>query len=289
MVNEGRQRAFKFFITACILSAMYYFMMETFGPVVEVDGGLREAMGTSARIIAVARNERKAKRDIQAGCDEFTRINKLLNDDINSVNQGELSHPVKVSPEFFEVLQTCIDYCKLSKGAFDITITDSNTGGYEKLILDSNNKTVRFSAAGLQLDLGGIDNSYAIDKAAQIMKRKGASGGLVDAGGIIRCFGGPASKGNWFIGMEEIKSDDANDINERGMVLKLRDCAAARLGAVTIIAPKAIDAELIALAVNAMGTQKGLDLVDSLLGVEAIIVTEEGVVKSRGADSYINR
>jgi thiamine biosynthesis lipoprotein len=73
------------------------------------------------------------------------------------------------------------------------------------------------------------------------------------------------------------------------MVLKLRDMAVAtNMGGVTIIAPSAAVAEVIASAVNVLGAQKGLDLVDSLLGVEAIIVTQEGkVIKSSGADKYI--
>jgi FAD:protein FMN transferase len=288
MENEGRQRAFKFFITACVLSAMYYFIMEAYGPAVEIDGGLREATGTAAKIIAVARNERKAKRALEAGFNELSRINCVLSEDINRINREAFAGPVKVSPELFEVLQISIEYCKLSRGAFDITTDDSNaSGGYEKLILDSSNKTVRFAAADMRLDLGGISKGCAVDRAVEIMKRKGAIGGLVDAGGNIGCFGKPASKGNWLIGLNEPNAADSNSM----MVLKLRDMAAAtKLSGVTIIAPKAETAEIVALAVSAMGTQKGLDLVDSLLGVEAIIITQEGkVTKSPGADAYLSR
>ncbi|MGA2677919.1 MAG: FAD:protein FMN transferase [Sedimentisphaerales bacterium] len=295
MENESRRRALKFFVTACVISAMYYFIMETFGPVVEVDGGSREIIGAPARIVAVAKNDRKAKLAIKAGFDELTRIAKLMSEEPNKVNHEAFVGPVKVSPELFEVLQIGIDYSKLTKGAFDITVADANGhGGYEKLILDINNKTVRFAAQELQLDLSGIAKGYAIDKAVEIMKRKGAIGGLVDAGGIIRCFGRPAHGGNWLIGnaadsVERIA--DSVDSNKPGMVLKLRDMAVvAKPGGVTIIAPKAVVAEVIASAVGILGAQKGLDLVDSLLGVEAIIVTPGPgyrVIKSRGADAYL--
>jgi FAD:protein FMN transferase len=294
MENEGRRRAFKFFITACVLSAMYHFVMQTFGPVVEVDGGSRDITGTAARIVAVARNDKKAQIAIKAGFDELTRINGILSEDSNKVNREAVAGPVKVSPELFEVLQTGIDYSKLTKGAFDITVCDSNDNGcYEKLILDAKNQTVRFAAEGMQLDLGGIAKGYAIDKAVEIMKRKGAIGGLVDAGGIIRCLGKSAHKSNWLVALQDSNSalrlgSGQADSNEPGMVLKLRDMAVAtNLGGVTIIAPKAVVAEVVASAVNVLGTQKGLDLVDSLLGVEAIIVTEGRVIKSRGADKYI--
>ena len=215
------------------------------------------------------------------------RINKLLGDDINKVNREATAKPVKISIELFEVLQTGIDYCKLSKGTFDITIDDSNApSGYEKLVLNEKAQTVRFAAASMQLNLGGIAKGYAIDKAVEIMKRKGARGGLVDAGGVIRCFGRTARGSSWFVSLGKIKSYD--DANENGMVLKLKDCAAAaRPDGVTIIAQRAVDAEVIATAVSAMGPEKGLELVDSLLGVEAIIATEGNVIKTDGAESYI--
>jgi len=302
MENDSRRRAFKFFITACVLSAMYYFMMETFGPVIEVDGGSREITGTAARIIAVARNDKKAQIAIKAGFDELTRISAIIDSDINKVNREAFAGPVKVSPELFEILQISIDYCRLSRGALDITIADSNShGGYEKLILDINNKTVRFAFEGLRLDLGDITKGYAVDKAVEIMKRKGAIGGLVDAGGIIRCFGKPARGGSWFVGLqgtEEIKNQKVKsknteeDVNSQpAMVLKLRDCAAAmKPGGVTIIAPKAVVADILSSAVSALGAEKGLDLVDSLLGVEAIIVTREGkIIKSNGVDAYLSQ
>ena len=130
----------------------------------------------------------------------MTRIDELLSEDINRVNRDASAGPVKVSAELFEFLQISIDYCKLTKGEFDITVCDSNGNGcYEKLVLDAENQTVRFAAEGMQLDLGGIGKGYAIDKAVEIMKRKGAIGGLVDAGGIIRCFGKPAREDNWLI------------------------------------------------------------------------------------------
>jgi thiamine biosynthesis lipoprotein len=277
---------------------MYYFVMENLRPSIEVDGGSQKIIGAPARIVAVAKNEKKAKFAIKVGFDELTRINMILSEDSNKVNQEAFAGPVKVSPELFEVLQTGIDYSKLTKGAFDITVCDSNTtGGYEKLILDSGNQTVRFAAAGMQLDLGGIAKGYAIDKAVEIMKRKGAIGGLVDSGGNIRCFGKSAHKGNWLIEispqrpLRTQRDNEVNTADEPGMVIKLRDMAVAtKLSGVTIIAPKAAEAETIASAVSAMGAQKGLDLVDSLLGVEAIIVTagpEGRVIKSNGADAYI--
>ena len=356
MENDSRRRAFKFFVTACVLSAMYYFVMETFGPVVEVDGGSREIMGTFNRVVAVAKNEGKANRAIKAGFDELVRIDKMMSDyktdsELSKVNREAFAKAVKVSPELFEILQISADYSRLSQGAFDITVgplvdlwhragetnsmPDANMiaaakakVGYEKLILDTKAQTVRFAVEGMRLDLGGIAKGYAVDKAVEAMKRKGAIGGMADSGGNIRCFGRPAHKGNWLVGIQDpeeiknqkVKSKNAEeDIDSQPMmVLKLVDCAvatsgdyrrfvmvggkkvshiidtntatgASKMAGDTIIAPKAVDADALSTAVNVLGAEKGLDLVDSLLGVEAIIVTREGkVIKSNGAEAYLN-
>jgi thiamine biosynthesis lipoprotein len=350
MENDNRQRAFKFFVTACVISAMYYFVMETFGPVIEVDGGSRKIMGTFNRIVAVAKTERKANRAIKAGFDELVRIDAMMSDykadsELSKVNRGAFAKAVKVSPELFEILQISESYSRVSSGAFDITvgplvdlwkragIPDANTiaaakakVGYEKLVLDAKNQTVRFAVDGMRLDLGGIGKGYAVDKAVEAMKRKGAKGGLVDSGGNIRCFGRPAHKGNWLIGIQDPNSaysgqrtaDSVEEAEEPMMVLKLVDCAvatsgdyqrfvmvggkkvshiidtntatgASKMASDTIIAQKAVDADAISTAVNVLGAEKGLDLVDSLLGVEAIIVTAEGkVVKSSGAEDYLS-
>jgi FAD:protein FMN transferase len=357
MENDSRRRALKFFITACVISAMYYFVAENIMPAVEVDGGSRVVMGTFARIVAVANSDRKANRAIKAGFNELTRIDAMMSDykaesELSKVNREAFAKAVKVSPELFEILQISVNYSKLTNGAFDITVgplvglwkragetnsmPDADTiaaakarVGYEKLILDAKAQTVRFAVEGMRLDLGGIGKGYAVDKTVEAMKRKGAIGGLVDSGGNILCFGRPAHGGNWLIGIQdprEIKNQNAKsknaeeDIdNQPLMVLKLRDCAvatsgdyqrfvvvegkkvshiidtntaagASKMAGDTIIAPKAVDADALSTAVNVMGAEKGLELVDSLLGVEAIIVTREGkVIKSSGVDVYISR
>jgi thiamine biosynthesis lipoprotein len=350
MVNDSRQKAFKFFVTACVISAMYYFVMETFGPVVEVDGGSREIMGTFNRIVAVAKTEGKANRAIKAGFDELVRIDKMMSDykadsELSKVNREAFAKAVKVSPELFEILQISEGYSRVSDGAFDITVgplvdlwhkagetnsmPDANTiaatkvkVGYEKLVLDAKNQTVRFAVEGMRLDLGGIGKGYAVDKAVEAMKRKGAIGGMADSGGNIRCFGRPAHGGSWLIGIQDPNLADSveriADSSSPMMVLKLNNMAvatsgdyrrfvmvggkkvshiidtntatgASKMASDTIIAPKAVDADALSTAVNVLGAEKGLDLIDSLLGVEAIIVTREGkIIKSSGVDAYIS-
>jgi thiamine biosynthesis lipoprotein len=64
---------------------------------------------------------------------------------------------------------------------------------------------------------------------------------------------------------------------------------ANKLSSDTIIAATAVDADALSTAVNIMGAEKGLALVESLPGVECILITtgpEYRVVKSKGAESF---
>jgi len=350
MENRNRQIALKFFFTACLLSAIYFFVAESVMPTVEVDGGYRQSMGTFARIVAVTRNPKRAKRCIEAGFDEMKRIEDMMSyfkpgSELSKVNREAFAKPVKVSRELFEILQTSVDYSRLSKGAFDITVgplvdlwhkageanampdenaiaTAKSRVGFEKLILDANTMTVRFAVEGMRIDLGGIAKGYSVDKVVEIMKRKGAIGGMVDSGGNIRCFGKPAHKDAWLVGVQDPNIADSvqrtEDI-EPLMILKLDGMAVAtsgdyrrfvkaggkkvshiidtntatganKLAGDTIIAPTAIEADALSTAVNVLGPEKGLELVEHVLDVEAILITpapEYRVIKSKGADAYI--
>ncbi len=236
------------------------------------------------------------------------------------------------------VLSIAVEYSKKSGGAFDVTIgpvvdlwrrAEENKQkpteealaqakskvGYEKLVLDSENKTVKFAVEGMRLDLGAIAKGYAIDMAVEAMKKSGAIGGMVDVGGDIRCFGKPkAGRKCWLIGLEDpvvegnlllkLKMPDmavATSGDYRRFVLiegekfshimnPQKGVSAGQFASVTIIAPTAVDADAMATAVSVMGPQKGLELVERLAGIEAILISSETGGKRRqssGAALYI--
>ena len=58
----------------------------------------------------------------------------------------------------------------------------------------------------MRLDLGGIAKGYSVDKAVEVMKRKGAIAGMVDSGGNIRCFGKPIDRDFWLVGIQDPNS-----------------------------------------------------------------------------------
>jgi thiamine biosynthesis lipoprotein len=341
MSKENRRILFGIFFGVTLIVAVCFLIMrrKPAAPV-EVNSGFKLVMGTFARMLVVAPDKRTAQRCIDAAFEQFRQIEALMSwrkedSEIAHINRDAYANPVRVSEPTFEVLQKSVEFSRLSGGAFDITVgplmelwrraedanhlpTDAELKqtlsrvGFEKLILDANNMTVRFAVDGMKLDLGGIAKGYAVDKAVEAMQKAGAVGAMVDAGGDIRCFGTP-SKGKtyWLIGLQdpdvEIEKGESKIENLIGggkplLILKFTDAAVATSGnyrrfvtvgrkkyshivdpksgysseslaSVTIICPAAIDADALGTAVTVMGEEKGLALIEQMPGTEAILIT----------------
>jgi thiamine biosynthesis lipoprotein len=318
---------------------------------VDVDSGYQIVMGTFAHIVAVAQNAGTAKNCIRAALDEIHKVDNLMSDyksdsDISRANREAYEKPVQVSEQTFEVLQRSIEFSKMTDGAFDVTVGPlvalfrkaketkvapseeqiaqaKSTVGFEKLKLDSENRTVQFSEKGMLLDLGGIAKGYAIDKAIEAAQRCGAVGAMVDIGGDVRCFGlPPIGRDHWLIGLQDPNS--AIEGMEGGglrLVLKVTNEAVATSGdyqqfviiegkryshimnrktgksaeslsSVTIIADNATDADALATAVSVMGNEKGLALIEKLPNTEAILIgpgPKYEITKTPGAEQYIKK
>jgi thiamine biosynthesis lipoprotein len=338
---------------SALLVVVLYFLIPK-GPA-EVDSNYRLVMGTFARVVVIAENHKTANHCIEAAVAEIYKVNELMSrfksdSEISIVNREGFGQAVKVSDSTYEVLQKSVYFSKLTDGAFDITvgplmdlfrpsekteiapseeeITQAKTKvGYEKLILDDSNKTVRFAVEGMQLDLGGIAKGYAVDKAIETAQKAGAIGAMVDIGGNIRCFGtAPHGKDNWLIAVQDPKAvknlnlkEQSTDGNDYLLTLKLKDKAVATSGdyqqfviingkrfshilnphtgtsaeglsSVTVITDNATDADALSTAVSVMGIEKGLALIEKLPNTEAILITSppnSELIKTNGVEKYI--
>ena len=315
----------------------------------DADSGYQMIMGTFAHVVAVAEDSGTAKKCVQAALEEIRKIDDLMSDyksdsEISRVNREAGEKAVKVSESTYEVLQRSVEFSKMTDGAFDVTVGPlvalfrnakenkvapseqqiaqaRSKVGFEKLKLDSENKTVQFSDNGMLLDLGGIAKGYAIDKAIETAQRCGAIGAMVDIGGDVRCFGlPPEGKDHWLIGLQDPNS--AIEGIEGGgllLVLKITNAAVATSGdyqqfvliegkryshimdrktgtsaeglsSVTIITDNATDADALATSVSVMGAEKGLALIEKLPGTEVILITpgpKYEIIKTAGAEKYV--
>jgi thiamine biosynthesis lipoprotein len=193
--------------------------------------------------------------------------------------------------------------------------------GVDKLILEEKNRTVRFAVEGMRIDLGGIGKGYAVDKAVEAMQKQGAVGGMVDLGGNIRCFGRPPhGQDCWRIGLQDPNvAPEALGPSKPLLVLALTNESIATSGdyrrfvevqgtrqshiidtatgkgadklvSDTIIATDATTADALSTAVNVLGSEKGLALIERLPATAAILIPSAqgaSLVYSRGANAYI--
>ncbi len=88
-----------------------------------------EAMGSAYSIVAYDADRYALQAAVDAAFDEVRRLDALLSNykpasELSKINQLAADHPVVVSQETFDQLSACLEYSRLSEGAFDITVGD---------------------------------------------------------------------------------------------------------------------------------------------------------------------
>jgi thiamine biosynthesis lipoprotein len=173
---------------------------------------------------------------------------------------------------------------------------------YRQIKIDHVKKTVFLAKKGMGIGLGGIAKGYAVDRATAVLRRAGLPNAIVQAGGDLMCAGSKDGK-PWSAGIR----DPRGGRNDVFAVLQLVDHAfstagdyerffilngkryhhiidtktgypATRSRSVTIYAPTALLADALDDAVFIMGWQKGLELIESIDGVGAVVVDDKGQV-----------
>ena len=168
--------------------------------------------------------------------------------------------------------------------------------------VDTQTQTIFLEKAGMRIDVGGIGKGYAADQAVAVMKKAGALAGIVALSGDIKTFGQfpggrkfpvgiqhPRNEGQVlaFIDLEDEAISTAGDYErffERGGVryhhiLNPHTLQPARgCQSVTVIAREGIWADGLDTGIFVMGAERGMQLVEILPDVEAIIVDHEGSV-----------
>lgn len=186
-----------------------------------------DIMGTRIGVEVWHEDETRARQAIADVLAEFRRLDQALSPYIESselarVNREAAGQPVAISREFFDLLDTSLDYSALTDGAFDITFAsigyqyDYREGikpseqaiadalpliDYRLITLDPETLRVRFARPGVRIDLGGIAKGYAVDRAIALLRQLGIENALVSAGGDSRLLGDHRGR-PWHIGIQ---------------------------------------------------------------------------------------
>lgn len=174
-----------------------------------------------------------------------------------------------------------------------------NISGTQNLKIDRSQGTIS-SLADVHLDLGGIAKGYIIDSAGELLVRRGIKNFIINAGGDMIIKGRKGDK-DWRIGLQhprnpdkvlaymDIKEDFTSIVTsgdyERGFthegiryhhILNPSTGYPARgLMSVTIKAADAKSADALSTAVFVLGKNEGLRLIESMKGVEGILVDDD--------------
>jgi FAD:protein FMN transferase len=166
--------------------------------------------------------------------------------------------------------------------------------------VDAVARTIFLPREGMRIDIGGIGKGYAADRAVEEMKRAGATGGVVALSGDIKTFGvlpdrkgfpvgirHPRQEGS-FLTIVELKDEaistagDYERFFERNGVryhhiLDPQTLQPARAcQSVTIVAKEGTVADGLDTGIFVLGPERGMDLVERVPDVEAIIIDHDG-------------
>jgi len=295
----------------------------------------REKMGTFVNIIIYA-SEENYSEIIESSFNEIDRLNKIASnyDPESSVSILNRDGIIKNAPnELVELINLSKEYSKITSGAFDITVNPIlelwSEGLWEKdpeeqqqkisealsLVgsdaISVNGNNIRFNKAGMSVTLGGIAKGYIVDKVIDLIKSKGITSALVNAGGDIRILGSKPDGSPWKVSLE-----NPDNTSEQIVEFSLADVSIATSGnyyryfdpnkevhhiinprtgfsaneciSVTIIAQNATIADILATSVFVLGPEEGMKLVESMDNVEAFIIDKErNFHKSSGIEKFI--
>jgi len=282
-------------------------------------------MGNTFSFGVLSDNDQSANEYLNLGIQEVQRIENLLseynsNSETTKINSHADCYPVSVSKETFQLIKRSIAISRISDGAFDITIgalkklyrfnkrnqlfpaeeeikAALKKVGYEKIILDEENCSIRFNVKGMHLSFAAIGKGYAADSVISMWQCMGLTSGFVSASGDIRAIG-TNEKGAWNVGIA-----DPSDPKTTILRLSLQNNSIATSGnyerhfqsagikyshninpkdgmpcqfieSVTVVSPSAELSDALATALYVQGRELGFKMVDQLSDSYAILIDE---------------
>ena len=195
----------------------------------------RYLMGTSMQVQAIGGDEASRRAAIDEAFAAMAEVDRLMSNyrsdsELSRVNRDAPLGPVVVSDPLLRVIEAGQRVSAASNGAFDMTVgplvqlwgfrtktphipSSAELAavrplvGYRNVIVDAPHHTIRFARPGMEIDLGGIAKGFAVEVAANVLRRRGLTG-FIDAGGNQYMLGTPPGKSSWTVG---IKNPDAVD------------------------------------------------------------------------------
>ena len=172
---------------------------------------------------------------------------------------------------------------------------------YNDIILDAKSSTVKLRRTDQAIDLGAIAKGYTADEIKRVLVSNKISSALINLGGNVYAVGNKTDGTSWNIGLQ-------NPLDTRGQyigTISVTDKSVVTSGnyerffiqdgkryhhiydsktgypsesgliSTTIISDNSIDGDALSTSTFIMGLTKGMKLVESIKGVEAIFITAD--------------
>jgi thiamine biosynthesis lipoprotein len=282
-------------------------------------------MGTQFRIVLYAADEATAKKAADAAFARIAELDGIMSDYKQTSELMQLckkagGDPVPVSEDLFAVIARALEISRLTDGAFDITVgpvvrlwrrarrtmmmpdgdelaAARKLVGYQQVQIEAKGRTVRLTAKGVLLDLGGIAKGYAAQAALEVLRRHGIRQALVAAGGDIVVGDAPPGTKGWRIGIAPLEDPTAKPTR----YLSLSNSAVSTSGdteqyvvidgkryshivdpktglglttrmSVTVVMTNGKTSDGMTTGLCVLGPEKGLPLIESIDGAAALYV-----------------
>jgi len=194
-------------------------------------------MDTAVTLSAYGANSKEAVEESFKKLDEINEMasTNISTSDVYKINNSSGKSYVKVQPEVLKMIETSIEYSKLSNGAFDITLgplinlwgigTDNERlpsdkeikdilplVGYDQISINENDSSVMLKKEGMAIDLGGIAKGFAADEVLKIYKKYNIKNGLINLGSSsIYALGKNKDNKEWSVGIKHPRSEDSKE------------------------------------------------------------------------------
>jgi len=170
---------------------------------------------------------------------------------------------------------------------------------YRYILLDAEHRTVKFARHGVRIDLGGIGKGYAVDNCIALLKKRGITHALVTAGGDSRVLGDREGR-PWMVGIRDPRRKDnvvaviplinsaistsgdyeryfiSNGVRYHHIINPKTGKSATGVHSVSVIGPDATTTDGLTKPVFILGPEKGLKLIESVPGVDAVVIDAQG-------------
>lgn len=227
---------------------------ETSLPKIELSGS---TMGTTFNIVLVAPGDDVDSAALQAAISaELDEVNALAStwladSQLAAFNASQSTGWIDVSGEFCRMVEQALEVCRLSRGAFDITVgplvnlwgfgpdgevreppddqlieATMTLVGHEGLETRCGETVMRKRHPEMYVDLSGWAKGFAVDRLAKLLDEYAVTDYLVEVGGELRVRGHNAEREKWAIAVEA----PSTMLRRPHSVLKISDASVATSG-----------------------------------------------------------